>query len=247
MKNIINLILITSVTICLISCNNQPVKQTPSMNQDSIKAVIIDLQNKMLFATADPAKYESYSEDSMMSMYDRAFSSSAHSLSHDLSNGNTVSPHDYKFRLFSNTALLTFLQTFYEVINGDSVFQNVRVMKTFVFNNGQWKQASMCTSLQQENYFKPVAENHQNEYNDYAGVYQWKDGFADTVFVKDGKLYERFTNEEPTLNFPVSDSEYMEKHDLSRVVYNNRDKNGKVAFYTFIRSDGQRFRVPKMK
>lgn len=217
------------------------------MNQDSVKAVIINMQNKKLSAFGDPAKYKSFFEDSMMSMYDRDFMSSANSYMHDLADGITVPPHDYKFRLFGQTAILTFLEIFYEVINGDSVFHNVRIMKTYAFNNGQWKQASICTSLQQENYFKPVAEKHRNEYNDYAGVYKWKDGAADTVFVKDGKLYDRFPNDEPTLNYPVNDSEYMVKHDLSRVVYNNRDKNGKVAYYTFIRSDGQRIQVPKVK
>ena len=246
MKNRITYIFIAFVTINLISCNNLPVLQTTSMNQDSVKAVIINIQNKMLAASSNPSNYESYCEDSMLSMYDREFTTSAYSLSHDLSSGILVPPHNYEFRLFGYTAILTFLQTFYEVINSDSVFHNVRVMKTFVFNNGQWKQASICTSSQQENYFKPVADIHRNEYNEYSGVYKWKDGALDTVFVKDGKLYDKFPNEQPALNYPVSDSEYMVKHDLGRIVY-KKDKNGKVAYYTFIRSDGQRIRIPKLK
>ncbi len=77
-------------------------------------------------------------------------------------------------------------------------------------------------------------------------MYQWKPGLADGLFVKDGKLYGVSTGEEPELNFPVNDSEYMVKSDLGKIAF-NKDRNGKVISYTYTKHDRQKVRAIKIK
>ena len=250
MKRTITIALSATAIMMLTGCGNQRTQQTASLNEDSIKQIIMTLQDSMVEASKDahlhPEKYEQYCEDSMLFQFDDEFLTSATALSHDMGI-ISVPPHDYTFRLFGNTALLSFLETVYEVIRGDTIFFNVRIMKTFAFTNGRWKMAASTSSLQQANYNKQLKEKHQALYPDYTGVYQINLQLADTVFIKDGKLYDRYTSAPETLNFPVSDSEYMVNIDLTRVVYGGKDVNGKVAYYTIIRPDGQRYKVPKVK
>ena len=250
MKNIIVFITIFVIVFCFSNCNNNPANQSVFSNTDSIKNIILDIQNKMLSAAADGVhgaeKYASFCEDSLISLYDGNYMTSAYAVSHDLSNGIIKPPHEIAFRLYGSSAILSFLEKFYEIINGDSIFHEVRIVKTFVQDNGTWKMATMCTALQPVNYFKPVQEKNPQLYNEYAGVYQLKPSVADTVFVKDGKLHEAFTGENPSIDFPVNDSEYMVKDDLSRIIF-GRDTKGKISSYTYVRYDGQRFKALKLR
>ncbi|HXB43412.1 MAG TPA: Arm DNA-binding domain-containing protein [Puia sp.] len=59
-------------------------------------------------------------------------------------------------------------------------------------------------------------------------------------------LYGGSTADSLSHFFPVDDSTYMDGYDLGRVVF-GRDAQGKVTHYTFIRYDGQRIRIPKIK
>lgn len=88
--------------------------------------------------------YESFCEDSLMACsYENDFSTSSSMVSHDLYTIYLVPPHDYTFRLFGGTAILTFLETALEIVNADTIFHNVRVTKTFAYDHGTWKMASI--------------------------------------------------------------------------------------------------------
>jgi hypothetical protein len=49
-----------------------------------------------------------------------------------------------------------------------------------------------------------------------AGVYRYSKRDTDTLFVKDGKLYSASDGMALKLNFPINDSEYMEKNGLGK-------------------------------
>lgn len=250
MKKIIAIITVISILFSFSNCNNKPLQNVVSGNKDSVKSIIINIQNQMLLAASDSVhgakNYASFCEDSLISLYDGIYMTSAYAVSNDLLHGLITPPHDFTFRLYGNTAILSFREKAYEILNSDSIFHDLRVVKTFVQNNGTWKMASMCTALQPVNYFMPIAEKHQELYNEYAGVYQFNSSTADTVFVKDGKLYEAFTDQKPSIDFPINDSEYMVKDDLGRIIF-GRIPKGKISYYTFVRYDGQRFKVPKVR
>lgn len=252
MQKLLTFFLIITIAVCLSNCNNQPVQQTAILNPDSVKAIIMDLQEKLMTAMKDrtkegQAKYASYCDDSLLCSENSTFMNSAYALSQDLIDGLVVPPHDYIFRLMGNTALLTYLETTYELIGYDSLYQNRRVTKVFILKNGVWKMGGLfINATQDDNHTKAVPEKNQRFYNEYAGVYQWKPGMADTVFVRDGKLYDVMTGSSEAQSFPVNDSEYMSKTDLGKVIF-GRDATGKVSYYTYVITDGQRVRVPKVK
>jgi hypothetical protein len=99
---------------------------------------------------------------------------------------------------------------------------------------------------QTNNYTKAIPEKNQQFYNECACIYHWMPNMADTFFVKDGQLYDTIIDSPPSHSFPVSDSEYMSKSDLGTVIF-GRDDSGKVTYYTYALTDGQKVRVPKVK
>jgi|GEM_PF-1916656 len=248
MKRIAFLVLCLSMAVCFTKCSRPTSQDSGSINPDSVKKIIITLNGEMMEAIKEknPNKYQALCVDSLLTVGDNMFMSSAYALSHDLSAGIAVPAHDYTFRLIGNTAILSYLSVSYEMVNGDSVFDSKRTLKTFVLDSGKWKMAAVAFGTRDVNYFTPVAEKHQKEYPQYAGIYQYDAQYADTVFVKDGKLYDAATGGKPDLNFPVSDSEYMTKGNLFKVVF-GKDAKGRIAYYTEIRSDGQRWKLPKVK
>jgi hypothetical protein len=236
----------------LSNCNNILKQQTASLNKDSVEAAIMDIHIKMMDARNKGTKegqaaFASYCDDSLLCSENSTFMTSAYALSQDLINGSIVPPHDYIFRLMGNTALLSYLETTYELIGYDTAFQNRRITKVFVLKNDIWKMGGIFINPEQtNNYTNAVTEKNQRYYSEYAGIYQWKPNMADTFFVKDGKLYDAMTDSPATPSFPVSDSEYMSKSDLGRVIF-GRNAKGKVSYYTYVLTDGQRVRIPKVK
>ncbi len=253
MKQSCLFLIATIISVILSGCQSGPSKTTGSYDADSIKTIIMDIQQQMLDASAIPdaqkrAKtYESFCEDSLVATsYENDFSTHSSMVSHDLYTRFLVPPHDYTFRLFGGTAILSFLETALEIINADTVFHNVRITKTFSLDHETWKMASMSSTLQPHNYFRPVPEKHRNSYPNYAGIYQWGPSQMDTAFVQNGELYGGSTANSLSHLFPVDDSTYMDGYDLGRVIF-GRDENGKVTHYTYVRYDGQRMRIPKIK
>jgi hypothetical protein len=48
-------------------------------------------------------------------------------------------PHDFTFRLFGRTAILSFLNTIYDLYNNDTIYSTRRVTKVFIEDQGAWK------------------------------------------------------------------------------------------------------------
>jgi hypothetical protein len=244
MKNIIAVALSVCIIICFSRCNQTPGQDPNQINPDSVKKIIIALNDSSYRAYGNPEKFQSFCEDSMFGVGGNAFFNSSNAFSHDLLRVSVL-PHDYSFKLFGKTAMLSYLWTGYEILNGDTVFKNLRNLKTFVLNNGHWKIAGNAAASQSINYFKPVIDKHEKEYASYVGIYQVKPGDMDTVFVKDGKLFDKDGGDAEWV-FPVSDNEYMIDGDLSRISF-WKDTKGVASYYTVTYPDGQQWKCPKIK
>lgn len=246
MKKIIALALSVCVIICFIKCKNPPPIDSNSGNPETVKKTIIALNDECYRTLGNPEKYQSFCEDSMLVVGDDMFMTSSNALSHDLLH-TYVLPHDYTFRLFGSTAVISYLWTGYDLLNGDTIFHSLRNLRTFAFSNGKWKVVSNAVGSQFKNYFKPIKDKHVKDYGSYAGVYKQSGGNFDTIFVKDGKLYDRQTGDSNAYwNFAVNDNEYMNPLNLDRVIF-GRDSKGEVAYYIDRMFDGQEYNCPKIK
>jgi hypothetical protein len=92
--------------------------------------------------------YMSFCTDSIIANYGGDFSTSPYKVSHDLGSGVTEKPQDFTFLLYDKTAIISFLETAYELINADTLYHHLRVTKVFVFEKGNWKMATLFDALQ---------------------------------------------------------------------------------------------------
>jgi len=77
------------------------------------------------------------------------------------------------------------------------------------------------------------------DYPDYAGRYQYWDGFAENIHHRDGALWVEFIGEnDPQARLlPLSDSTFYLEGDPSRMTF-LRDRNGKILGYQLVAPDG---------
>jgi|SRR5450755_823202 hypothetical protein len=246
MKKIIGLAISVCTIFCFSRCNQKTAQEAALSNPDSVKKIIIALNDASYRAYDNPKKFQSFCEDSMLVVGDNMFMTSSYAMSHDL-NHISVFPHDYTFKLFGNTAVISYLVTGYEILKGDTIFHSSRNLRTFALNNGKWKVVSNASGSLSVNYYKPVTEKNQKYYASYVGVYKVDTNFFDTIFVKDGKLYDRVTGDSNSYwNFPVNDNEYMTRFNLDRIVF-GKDAKGVVAYYTDKLIDGRELKCLKVK
>lgn len=229
-------------------CANPPTTQKKE-SDEQIKQEVMAANEQLLsgLGDADPAKkrYRSYCEDSLLLTYDGQFQQSSAAVASDLMNGVLEQPHDFTFRIYENTVILSYLSKAFELVNGDTVIHNTRTLKTFVRDGGQWKMAASALSLQQDNFFRP-APKQPSDFSGIPGVYGWTKEKSDSFYVQNGKLYDVFNSQPPEENFAVNDSAFMIKNDLARI-YFTRDGNHKVTGYIYERYDGQRIHIPKVR
>jgi hypothetical protein len=244
MKKIVALTISVCIIICFSRCSQTSNQDPHQSNPDSVKKIIIALNEEMFRSMGNPEKYQTFCEDSMLAAFSNGgIKESSTALSHDLTPYYTL-PHDYVFRLFGKTAILSYLYISYEIFNNDTIFHSIRSLKTFVFNNGGWKVVGTAGVEIPVNYFKPVIDKNEKNYALYSGYYQYNKNEIDTIFVKDGKLYDKSGNE--NWNFPVNDNAYMINGDLGRLSF-GKDSNGNIAYYTITNPDGQKWKCPKIK
>ena len=243
MKKITTLALSVCIILCFSRYSQTPKQDPNQSNPDSVKKIIIALNDECYHAYGNPEKFKSFCEDSMFASGGNNFFTSSNALSRDLLR-ILVYPHDYSFQLFGNTAIISYLFSAYEIFNSDTIFYSLRNLRTFVLDKGSWKVAANSSAVQTVNYFKPIVDKHEKDYASYVGVYQFNSSL-DTVFIRDGKLYDKGGYGD-TYNFAVNDNEYMFDGDLTRLSF-GRDAKGAVSYYTITNPDGQHWKCPKIK
>src|SRR5450631_250188 len=121
MKRITIFLLSFVMVVSFTKCNHQPAQDPNQSNPDTVKNIVITLNYENYRAYGNPEKFQSFCEDSMLVVGDDMFMTSSNAMAHDLYRVS-VFPHDYTFRLFGNTAVISYLWTGYDVNNGDTIF-----------------------------------------------------------------------------------------------------------------------------
>ena len=87
------------IIICFTKCNYKSSQDPNKNNPDSVKKIIIALNDEIYSAYSNPEKFRSYCEDSMLVVGKDHFFKSSIAFSNDLPSHFLVPPHDYTFSI----------------------------------------------------------------------------------------------------------------------------------------------------
>jgi hypothetical protein len=250
MKNSVTSAILAFITLAFVNCNNHPPQQNSLLNTDSIKQIILSINSQQQSLLKDTLhrseRFAALCEDSLINVFENGnLLTSSYASAHDLVDGYADTIHDIRFQLFGNAAVLTGIAKMYDIVYGDSLFENIRVTKVFVQNNGAWKMAVRTASPVGVNYFGEVSVDSKT-LNDYAGVYRWPKNGYDTLRIEGNHLVEYVKGKSPVTNYALNDSTFFVKDDLTKIIF-GRNANGLVTHLTWVLTDGQRVRIPKVK
>jgi len=173
----------------------------------------------------------------------------AHTLEHwrlPLAYEHGVNPRDYVVHVYGNTAVLNYRVTIHEQFTDADIISEQRYTETYIKQNGSWLLIAKQWGNLPVNFHKPVAVN-TSVYKDYVGQYEWRPlDQAETVSVKDGKLWTDFGENMDEEYFPLGSETFFVKNDLGSVTF-VRDAQGHVTGYTYHRWDGQEIHAKKIK
>ena len=160
---------------------------------------------------------------------------------------HSTNPRDYMIHIYGNTAVINFRLTGHEQFTDADIISEMRQTETYVNDNGSWLMVARQWGLLPVNFHKPVAVD-TNVYEDYAGQYQWRPlDDVETVSVKGGKLWSRFSKEKEGEEYlPLSSDTFFVKDDIGSTQF-VRDPQGHVTGYAYHRSDGQEIHVKKLQ
>ncbi|MFM9911790.1 MAG: hypothetical protein ACKVOW_20895 [Chitinophagaceae bacterium] len=250
MTNSVTSTMLIFITLAFVNCNNHPSLQNDLLNPDSIKQIILTINSQQQSLLKDTShrseRFAILCEDSLINVFENGnLLISSYASAHDLVDGYADTIHDIRFQLFGNTAVLTGIAKMYEVIYGDSLFENIRITKVFVQNNGKWKMAVRTASPVSVNYFREVTVNSK-KLNDYTGIYQWPKNVYDTLRIENGRLVSHIKGGPPVINYALNDSTFFIKNDLTTIVF-IKNASGRITHLNWVLTDGQRIRIPKVK
>jgi tetratricopeptide (TPR) repeat protein len=154
-----------------------------------------------------------------------------------------VNPRDYIVHVYSNTAVMNYRVTLHEQFTDADIISEQRYTLTFIKQNGSWLLIAKQWGNLPVNFHKPVAVD-STVYRDYAGQYEWRPlDKAETVSVKDGKLWTDFGENMDEEYFPFGSETFFVKDDLGSVTF-VRDAQGHVTA-TLITAGTDRKSTPK--
>ena len=254
MKKHFHFYLINSLLfLSVFSCKNAVQSTSTQENPDSVRSEIMKIISYQLDAWPDETnrakKIGSTLADSLVVVYeDASYVTSSEAYTKELGGAWKERLHDFTFRLYENTAVAVGTGTFMHFIGMDTLYNKIRVAKTFVKIQGEWKMVfSSVVSVDTTYNIKAVAVDPKR-LQSYAGVYQFTKFSADTISVSDNKLFVASTGDsKPQDAFvPINDSTFAIKDDWAKIIF-SRNASGKITHYIYVRPDGQRARIPKIK
>jgi ketosteroid isomerase-like protein len=158
---------------------------------------------------------------------------------------HSANPRDYVIHVYGDTAVVNFRITGYEQYADSDIVTETRQTETYVKQNGSWLLVARQWGMLPVNFRKPFAVE-TSVYKDYVGQYEWHRGDdLDVVSVKDGKLWSQFGKDEDEY-LPLGAETFFVRTDLGSITF-VRDARGHVVGYTYLRSDGQKIHVKKIK
>jgi hypothetical protein len=247
-----NLLLIILVTInCITGCNTSLTKERKSSNTDSIKNIILKINSdqQSLYKNLSnkkerSVKYAEFCHDSLLTItgYGSLLTSS-YDASQDLVDGYADTIHNITFRLYGNTAILTGQAKMFVLINNDTLYENIWISKVFMNFDGVWKMVLRNSGPLGTNYRIPV-KIEAAKLMKYEGVYGFPMDVADTFRVENEHLYQVEKNKPKVQFYPLNDSTYFTKDDLSTIVFRT-NSTGAVTHFDWILPDGQSVKIPR--
>jgi len=157
-----------------------------------------------------------------------------------------VNPRDFVVHVYASTAVLNYRVTIHEQFTDADIISEQRYTETYIKQNGSWLLIAIQWGNLPVNFHKPVAVD-PSVYKDYVGQYEWRPlDQAETVSVKDGKLWTDFGENMDEEYFPLGSETFFVKNDLGSVAF-ARDAQGHVTGYTYHRWDGQEIHAKKIK
>jgi hypothetical protein len=160
---------------------------------------------------------------------------------------HSTNPRDYVIHVYGDTAVVNFRLTVHEQFTDADIISEQRQTETYIKRNGSWLLIARQWGLLPVNFHKPVAVDTA-VYKDYVGQFQWRPlDDVETVSVKDGKLWSRFSKEKDDDEYlPLSSDTFFVKDDIGSITF-ARDPQGLVTGYIYHRWDGQEIRVKRIK
>lgn len=160
---------------------------------------------------------------------------------------HSTNPRDYVIHVYGNTAVINFRLTAHEQFTDADIVSEERQTETYVKQDGSWLLVARQWGLLPVNFHKPVAVD-TSVYKDYVGQYQWRPlDDVETVSVKDGKLWSRFSKDKDDDEYlPLSSDTFFVEDDVGSTQF-VRDAQGHVTGYTYHRVDGQEIHVKKIQ
>jgi ketosteroid isomerase-like protein len=157
-----------------------------------------------------------------------------------------VNPRDYVIHVYGNTAVMNYRVTLHEQFTDSDIISEQRYTLTYIKQNGSWLLVARQWGNMPVNFHRPVAVD-TSVYKDYVGEYEWRPlDQAETVSVKDGKLWTDFGENMDEEYFPLGSETFFVKNDLGSVTF-VRDAQGHVTGYNYHRWDGQEIHAKKIK
>jgi ketosteroid isomerase-like protein len=151
---------------------------------------------------------------------------------------------DFVVHVYGNTAVVTSRVTDHEQFNESDIISEMRRTETYIKQDGSWLLIAKQWGMLPVNFRKPVAVDPAT-YNDYAGQYEWRQGFVDNVVVRDKKLQSQL-GEDADEYLPLGPDTFFIRNDLGAVTF-SRNAQGHVTGYTYHRADGQEIHARKIK
>jgi len=242
------------VTICLfaiVTCAQDQPKFSPAQQE------VLDARKARIEA-GDKRDYATWSryiaDDCIYSTDDGEIDTNvkAHTLERwkrPLAYDHGENPREYVIHVYGNAAVINLRVTAHEQFTDADIISEQRYTETYIKQNGTWVLIARQWGNLPVNFHKPVAID-TSAYKDYVGQYQWRpldDDGVETVSVKDGKLWSRFSKDKDDEEYlPLSSDTFFVRDDIGSTQF-VRGPDGQVTGYTYHRWDGQEIHVKKIK
>ena len=188
-------------------------------------------------------KYLEYCHDSLLTITGYgALLTSAEEASKDLVDGYADTIRNIHLRVYDNTAILTGEGTMYILVGKDTIYEPMWIAKVFIRQDGQWKMVLRNSGPLATNYREQVKIDG-SKLNRLAGTYGTS-GAVHKFIVENDSLYYSWTNNAKVSYYPLNDSTFFAKDDLSTLVFRTNEK-GSISACEFVLPDGQSMRFQK--
>jgi hypothetical protein len=244
-------IFIVSVSSFIFGCGNDAKNTNTLSNTDSVKRIILSINSEQqkLFRTLSTKeerakKYKEFCHDSLLTIagYGGLLTNSLDA-SNDLVDGYADTIHDITLRVYDQTAILTGKAKMFDLINKDTLYEDIWISKVFMNFNGQWKMVLRNSGPLGINYRKPKSISKETLLK-YEGNYGLPGDPIDTFRVENNQLYQFGLNDLKIAYYALNDSSFFTKDALDLIVFRT-NSNGKVTHFDWTLPDGQIIKILK--